>query len=415
MPADATGGDYPRRVPAKSPDARDLPADNIAKIGDLAAGIGIRRVHMLSWRDLEDVEAGGSEVHASTVARLWAQAGLDVTLRTSYAQGQARTVTRDGYRVIRRAGRYLVFPRAVGSELVGRHGPRDALVEIWNGMPFFSPLWARGPRVVVVHHVHAEMWKMVLGDDAPWAATMGDLIERRIAPPAYRRSRIVTLSQSSKDDIVELMRIPARNIDVVPPGIDPRFTPAGDKSPHPLVVAVGRLVPVKRHERLIRAVATARKTRGDIELTIIGEGYERPALEAVVREVDGTDWVTFAGHVSDNDLVAFYRRAWVVASTSAREGWNMSLTEAAACGTPAVATNIPGHRDAVVENESGLLVDREDEDGFARALLRVLDDDVERARLAAGALAHAARFTWEATATGVMRALATDAKRRLTR
>jgi glycosyltransferase involved in cell wall biosynthesis len=349
------------------------------------------------------------------VARLWAQAGLDVTLRTSYAQGQARTVTRDGYRVIRRAGRYLVFPRAVGSELVGRHGPRDALVEIWNGMPFFSPLWARGPRVVVVHHVHAEMWKMVLGDDAPWAATMGDLIERRIAPPAYRRSRIVTLSQSSKDDIVELMRIPARNIDVVPPGIDPRFTPAGDKSPHPLVVAVGRLVPVKRHERLIRAVATARKTRGDIELTIIGEGYERPALEAVVREVDGTDWVTFAGHVSDNDLVAFYRRAWVVASTSAREGWNMSLTEAAACGTPAVATNIPGHRDAVVENESGLLVDREDEDGFARALLRVLDDDVERARLAAGALAHAARFTWEATATGVMRALATDAKRRLTR
>jgi glycosyltransferase involved in cell wall biosynthesis len=402
-------------VPAKSPDARDLTADNIAKIGDLAAGIGIRRVHMLSWRDLEDVEAGGSEVHASTVARLWAQAGLDVTLRTSYAQGQARTVTRDGYRVIRRAGRYLVFPRAVGSELVGRHGPRDALVEIWNGMPFFSPLWARGPRVVVVHHVHAEMWKMVLGDDAPWAATMGDLIERRIAPPAYRRSRIVTLSQSSKDDIVELMRIPARNIDVVPPGIDPRFTPAGDKSPHPLVVAVGRLVPVKRHERLIRAVATARKTRGDIELTIIGEGYERPALEAVVREVDGTDWVTFAGHVSDNDLVAFYRRAWVVASTSAREGWNMSLTEAAACGTPAVATNIPGHRDAVVENESGLLVDREDEDGFARALLRVLDDDVERARLAAGALAHAARFTWEATATGVMRALATDAKRRLTR
>jgi glycosyltransferase involved in cell wall biosynthesis len=402
-------------VPAKSPDARDLTADNIAKIGDLAAGIGIRRVHMLSWRDLEDVEAGGSEVHASTVARLWAQAGLDVTLRTSYAQGQARTVTRDGYRVIRRAGRYLVFPRAVGSELVGRHGPRDALVEIWNGMPFFSPLWARGPRVVVVHHVHAEMWKMVLGDDAPWAATMGDLIERRIAPPAYRRSRIVTLSQSSKDDIVELMRIPARNIDVVPPGIDPRFTPAGDKSPHPLVVAVGRLVPVKRHERLIRAVATARKTRGDIELTIIGEGYERPALEAVVREVDGTDWVTFAGHVSDNDLVAFYRRAWVVASTSAREGWNMSLTEAAACGTPAVATNIPGHRDAVVENESGLLVDREDEDGFGRALLRVLDDDVERARLAAGALAHAARFTWEATATGVMRALATDAKRRLTR
>jgi len=415
MPADATGGDYPPRVAESSPHARDPHADNITKIGDLAAGAGIRRIHMLSWRDLDDVEAGGSEVHASTVARLWAEAGLEVTLRTSFAQGQARVVTRDNYRVIRRAGRYLVFPRAVGSELVGRHGPRDALVEIWNGMPFMSPLWARGPRVVVLHHVHAEMWKMVLGEEAPWAATMGDLIERRLAPPAYRRSRIVTLSQSSKQDIVEMMRIPAANIDVVPPGVDPRFTPAGEKAPHPLVVAVGRLVPVKRQERLIRAVAAARTHRDDIELTIIGEGYERPMLEEVVREVDGTDWVTFAGHVSDNDVVAFYRRAWVVASASAREGWNMSLTEAAACGTPAVATDIAGHQDAVVDNVTGLLVDRDDDRAFADALLRVLGDDTERARLAAGALAHAARFSWEATATGVMRALATDAKRRRTR
>jgi hypothetical protein len=78
---------------------------SIAKIGDLAAAAGLRRIHMLSWRDLADVEAGGSEVHAATVAKLWAEAGIDITLRTSYAQGQAPVVTRDGYRVIRRAGR----------------------------------------------------------------------------------------------------------------------------------------------------------------------------------------------------------------------------------------------------------------------------------------------------------------------
>ncbi len=74
---------------------------------------------------------------------------------------------RDGYRVIRRAGRYLVFPRAALAELTGRHGPSDALLEIWNGMPFFSPLWYRGPRAVMLHHVHAEMWQMVLGDGQP--------------------------------------------------------------------------------------------------------------------------------------------------------------------------------------------------------------------------------------------------------
>jgi glycosyltransferase involved in cell wall biosynthesis len=320
-------------------------------------------------------------------------------------------VVRDGYKVIRRAGRYLVFPRSVLAEMMGRHGPRDALVEIWNGMPFFSPIWAKGPRLIVLHHVHAEMWKMVLGDDAPWAATLGNLIEQRLAPLAYRKSHVVTLSQSSKDDIVELLRFRPELVDVVPPGVDPMFTPSGEKSPKPLVVAVGRLVPVKRYEHLIRSVALARTLRPDIELTIIGEGYERQMLDDVVREVDGTEWVTFAGHTSDAELVTLYRRAWMVASASAREGWGMSLTEAAACGTPAVATDIAGHQDAVSDGQTGVLVDRDDPQAFATAIARLAQDDQLRARLATAATAHAARFTWEATATGLMRALAAEARR----
>ena len=91
----------------------------VGKIGDIAAEAGIKRVHMLAWRDLADVEAGGSEIHASTVASLWAQAGIEVTMRTSHAQGTPPHTTRDGYRVIRRAGRYLVFPRAAVAEAAG--------------------------------------------------------------------------------------------------------------------------------------------------------------------------------------------------------------------------------------------------------------------------------------------------------
>ncbi len=91
------------------------PAEEIAKIGDLAAESGIRRVSMLAWRDLDDPEAGGSEVHASTVASVWGQAGIEVTMRTSYAAGHPQVSWRDGYRVIRKAGRYMVFPRAAFS------------------------------------------------------------------------------------------------------------------------------------------------------------------------------------------------------------------------------------------------------------------------------------------------------------
>ncbi|MGI8664244.1 MAG: glycosyltransferase family 4 protein [Acidimicrobiales bacterium] len=396
-------------MPARSDEENHVRASNeLAKMGDIAAAAGIRFVHILAWRDLDDVEAGGSEVHAATVAKLWAEAGIQVVQRTSYAQGRPPHAARDGYEVIRRAGRYLVFPRAVGSELLGRHGRRDALVEVWNGMPFFSPLWARGPSVVLLHHVHAEMWNMVLGEDAPALARAGELLERRIAPLAYRNSRIVTLSESSKADIVQRLGLRAAQIDVVAPGVDDRFSPGGSRTEHASLVAVGRLVPVKRYDLLIRAAAHTRETRPDLTLTIVGTGYEREALQSLMRELDADDWVTLAGGVSDAEVVALYRSSWLAVSASAREGWGMSLTEAAACATPAVATRIAGHLDAVAEGVSGVLADG-NVAALGGAIAHVLSDDALRARLSRGALEHAQRLTWAATATGIMRSLASTA------
>jgi glycosyltransferase involved in cell wall biosynthesis len=361
---------------------------------------------MLSWRDLDDVEAGGSEVHAARIAKLWAEAGIDVTWRTSYAQGHPPVVTRDGYRVIRRAGRYLIFPRAALSEVRGKHGPRDGLVEIWNGMPFFSPLWGRGPKVTFLHHVHAEMWRMVLPENL---ARWGELVELKIAPTVYRRSAIVTLSESSKQEMVEMLGFRPERVTVVHPGVDARFSPGGERSPHPLVVAVGRLTPVKRFDVLIRAAAQLRPRHPDLELIIVGDGYERIALQELIRTLDADEWIRLPGHVDDQGVVDLYRRAWTVASSSAREGWGMTLTEAAACGTPAVATRIPGHLDAVADGRSGLLA--ADERDLVTQLGRVLTDHDLRARLGHEALTHAAHFTWEATARGTLEALAAEARR----
>jgi glycosyltransferase involved in cell wall biosynthesis len=371
----------------------------------IAADAGIRRIHVVAWRDLDDPEAGGSELHADKVASLWAAAGLDVTFRTSAVPGAPEALSRNGYRVLRRAGRYKVFPGAAWEGVRMGHRPGDALVEIWNGMPFFSPLWYRGPRMVFLHHVHAEMWGMVL---PPALARLGETMERRIAPRFYRSSRIVTLSESSRDEIVEMLRLPRGRVTVAPPGVDPGFTPGGHRSPTPLVVAVGRLVPVKRFDVLFRALAEVKRDHPALQAVVIGEGYERPALESLRAELGATEWVSLPGHARDDELVSWYRRAWVVASTSQREGWGMTLTEAAACGTPAVATAIAGHTDAVLDGESGLLV--EDVTGLAGALGRVLGDEVLRSRLSKGALARARWFTWDATARRALEALADEAR-----
>jgi glycosyltransferase involved in cell wall biosynthesis len=380
-----------------------------ASIAEIASSAGIRRVHMVAWRDLDDPEAGGSELHAHEVARRWSEGGLDVTLRTSVVVGAPKRITRDGYRVVRKTGRYLVFARSAVSGFLGRDGARDAVVEIWNGMPFFSPLWARAPRIVFLHHVHDEMWDMVIRPKA--LARAGRAIEFRAAPPLYRSIPIVTLSESSKREIVELLGLPERNITVVPPGIDPRFSPgdADDKSPHPLVVAVGRLVPVKRFHLLIDALARLKSRHPALEAVIVGEGYERTMLEHRVKERGGHGWIHLPGRLEDDELIALYRKAWVLASSSAREGWGMTITEAAACGTPAVVTRIGGHEDAVIGDETGLLVD--DVDGLVRGLDLVLGDEGERSRLTKGALDRASQLTWEATARRTFEVLADEAAR----
>jgi glycosyltransferase involved in cell wall biosynthesis len=89
----------------------------------------------------------------------------------------------------------------------------------------------------------------------------------------------------------------------------------------------------------------------------------------------------------------------------------MSLTEAAACATPAVATRIPGHVDAVLDEVTGVLADGTPE-ALGAAMARVATDDALRARLAEAAVTHAAGFSRESTATGIMRALSTEAERR---
>ena len=388
--------------------ARVVPGpDEIARLGDIAAAAGLRRIAILAWRDLDDPEAGGSELHASRVAELWGRAGIEVTMRTSYAPGSAQVSWRDGYRVIRKAGRYLVFPRAAFSEMMGWHGASDALVEIWNGMPFFSPVWAaRRPRAVWLHHVHDSMWGMTL---PPRLARLGRAVEFRVAPPLYRSSQIVTLSESSKDDIVRKLHLRPSNITVVPPGIDSSFRPGGTRDAAPLVLAVGRLVPVKRFDVLVDALAEVKASRPDMRAVIVGEGYERDALERRIAELGASGWISLPGHVDDAELLDLYRRAWVVASASRHEGWGMTITEAAACGTPAVATRIPGHSDAILDGTTGLLVD--DDAGLAVCIERVLRDDAFRALLAKNALEHASHFTWAATALGTLEVLAAEALR----
>lgn len=366
-------------------------ADDVkARLAALVAESSIRRVKVVAWRDLDDPEAGGSELHAAEVLRRWAAAGVEITQRTSAVGGLPRLSRRDGYTVIRENGRYGVFAH------VFREGRRraskefDAVVEIWNGMPFFSPLWFRKRRSVWLHHVHGEMWQMTLPG---LLGRIGWFVEHRLAPLLYRRTDIVTLSHSSEEEIHE--RLGLQRTHVVGPGISDFYSPGSRKSEEPLVVAVGRLVPVKRFDLLIDEFVRVREEVPTARLVIAGEGYLRHDLEEQIDRLGAGSYITLAGRVSDTELRDLYRAAWVVTSASLREGWGMSLTEAAACGTPSVASDIAGHRDSVSVGRSGLLVPDAE---IGATISMLLTNDHDRNALTRGALEYAGELSWDHTA-----------------
>jgi glycosyltransferase involved in cell wall biosynthesis len=369
-------------------------------IEDLAAemiAVGRRRVHVLAWRDLDDVDAGGSEVHADHFMRRWADAGLQVTHRTSFAVGQPATARRNGYDVVRRGSRYTVFPRGIGAELVHR-GSYDALVEVWNGVPWMSPIWCHKPRIAFLHHVHGPMWDQLLPGPMAW---MGRAVEARVAPPFYRHTLTLTPSDATRDELLHLGFRPEKVI-AVNNGVDDMFQPGGDRAAVPTVVCVGRLAPVKRQDELIDAVVLAKQRVPALQVVIVGEGPLRPVLEANIARHHAHDWITLAGRLDHDDLVALYQQAWLVTSASLAEGWGLTLTEAAACGTPAVATDVNGHRSSVVDGVTGVLVPLE---RLGDTLADVLLDEPLRRSLGEAALARARTLTWESSARGVLQAL----------
>ncbi len=370
---------------------------NIAPISlaDLVSESEVKKITIVAWRDLEDRTAGGSEVHAHEIAKRWAEAGLEVTMRTASTSNNDSISYRDGYKIIRKSTKYTVFGQTLLSGLTGMVPRSDALVEIWNGMPFLSPLWSKGPRVVILHHVHEkDLWRSVLPIGL---AELGAFFERKVAPKFYRNTRVITPSTSSANEVIELLGWPDHQVSVVHPGVNARFRPFGKKSEKPMVFAIGRLVEVKRYDWVIKAVDRVRSKIGDVQLVIAGEGVAAEELRTLVSDLGASSWCKLVGKISDEDLVHYYRKAWVVISASMREGWGMTLTEAGACGTLSLASRIAGHEDAVIDGQTGYLFDTLDQ--LTDLLQHVLTDEKLARRLSIGALKHAAKLTWDAAAT----------------
>jgi glycosyltransferase involved in cell wall biosynthesis len=133
-------------------------------------------------------------------------------------------------------------------------------------------------------------------------------------------------------------------------------------------------------------------------LEIAGAGDYQPALERLAASLDLNGRVRFLGRISERDKLALLRRAWALVFASPKEGWGITNLEAAACGTPVVASNSPGIRESVRDGETGYLVPHGDTAAMAAAMGRLAADVDQVNRLGLQARRFAGTFTWERAA-----------------
>ncbi|HEY6796204.1 MAG TPA: glycosyltransferase family 4 protein [Kineosporiaceae bacterium] len=367
------------------------------------AGASGRHVLILNRRDSSHPEGGGSEVFLERVAVRLVELGWRVTVLCSDYPGAASEEEILGVRYVRRGGDLSLYPRAalaVAGQAFGRGAvaPCDVIVDVQNGMPFLSPLFTRTPVVNLVHHVHREQWPVVL--PAP-QARLGWLLESKVAPRVYRGHRYVAVSEATRRELIEL-GVDPESIGVVHNGTDVKALPAQPRAVRPTVLAVSRLVPHKRLDLAVRAVALLRDRVPGLRLLIAGTGYWERELRDLVARLGAGDQVELLGWVDEDDKHRLMAEAWVMAAPSLKEGWGLSVIEAAAHGTPSVAFHgAGGLSESIIDGQTGLLVHGGGVQGFAAGLEQLLVDRDLRRRMRAAAAAHATGFTWSATAKGM--------------
>jgi glycosyltransferase involved in cell wall biosynthesis len=355
------------------------------------------RILVVNWRDREHPEAGGAEIHLHEIFGRLAAGGHEVHLLASGWAGAARTATLDGIAVHRVSGQYgfAVTGRRAFAHLARTLRP-DVVVEDVNKLPLYLPLLWRGPLVLLVPH----LFGTTAFREVSWPVALVVWAAERPMPRVYRGVAVHAISRSTREDLVA-RGFAADAIRVIYPGVDAaHYTPDARvaRAERPAFLYVGRLKRYKAVDTAIAAVAAVRRAEcRDAELWIAGDGSDRGRLERAAA-AQGEAGVSFLGRVSEERKLALYRQAWAVVFPSPKEGWGITNLEAAACGTPAIASDSPGLRESVRDGETGLLVPHGDIAALARAMAAVALEPGLRERLSRGARAFAESLSWERAA-----------------
>jgi glycosyltransferase involved in cell wall biosynthesis len=270
------------------------------------------------------------------------------------------------------------------------------VVEDLNKVPFFTPLWTEAPVALLVHH----LFGATAFQEASFPLAAATWLLERPVPRLFHGRATVAVSESTRADLVQRGMNPER-IEVIPNGIElDAFSPSpeGTRFEVPTVLYLGRLKRYKRVDLVLQAAAEMKRRGVTFRVLVAGTGDHRPQLVRLTNQLGLDDRVDFLGFVSEEEKLNLFRRSWVHVLTSPKEGWGIANMEAAASGTPTVASDAPGLRDSVLHERTGFLVRHGDVSTLADRIGQILTDEGLRDALGGEARRFAEGFSWDQSA-----------------
>lgn len=351
---------------------------------------------ILSWRDTKNPLSGGAEYFLHELAKRLTNKGHKVTLFTSNFPGGKKFEVLNGVQTHRQGDKWTVHLKAY--RWYKRQTPKtiDLIIDNFHALPFFTPFYAKVPIISLIHEITRKLW---FAESSFPINILGFLTEPLFFLP-YRKTHFLVASNSTKDDLIKLNH-PANNITVFFQGID--FKPLKKlpkKTVFPQLLCLSRISHTKRLEHAIEAMKFINNKIPSAKLIIAGTGKSNyiSKLQLKIKKLKLEKHVKLIGHVTGKDKQNILKQSWLILGTSIREGWGLAITEAAAFATPAVTYNIPGFKNSVKNNKTGILVTDQKPEKLAQAAILLIKNHKLRHRLALNCLKSVKDRTREHTA-----------------
>ena len=355
---------------------------------------------IFNWRDLKHSWAGGGEIYIFELAKRWVKAGHHVTVFCSQDPYQKLKDKEkySGIEIIRKGNRFTVYFWAPIYYLIYFKNKFDFIVDIENGIPFFTPLFSRLPKLCFVYHIHGRQFFFEL---PPPLSYIGFFVERLVFPFIYTGIKVVAISKTTKKDLIKI-GFKESNVKVVYSGITKPNNKNGveKKFSSPTLLYLGRIKAYKRVDLLVDIFKDILKNNPRAKLKIAGWGTEASGLTDIIMRGEYRRKIHILGPVSESEKRKLLSKSWLFVNPSIGEGWSIAVIEANAYGTPAVAFKVPGLSESIKHGYTGLLA-RSKKDMIEK-INKILRDKSFRERISKNAKNWAQQFNWEKTEREIM-------------